>query len=40
MSEAELDATRNWLHLELGGAVKGADDTDFQMPPVKYVYRD
>jgi len=39
VSEEELDANRNWLHIELGGSVKGEDDMDFQMPPVKYVYK-
>lgn len=29
ISEEELDASKNWLHLELGGAVKGEDDMDF-----------
>ena len=29
ISEEELDENRNWLQLELGGSVKGEDDTDF-----------
>ena len=29
VSEEELDETKNWLHIELGGSVKGEDDMDF-----------
>lgn len=39
ISEEKLDDSKNWLHIELGGSVKDQDDTDFQMPPVKYVYK-
>jgi len=39
VSEEELDANKNWLHIELGGSVKGEDDMDFQMPPVMYIYK-
>ena len=30
---------RKYLQMELGGAVKGEDDVDFQMPTVKYVFK-
>ena len=39
VSEEPLDEHRNWLHIEVSGSVKDQDDTDFQMPPVKYVYK-
>jgi len=39
ISEETIPEGRNWIHLELGGSVKGEDDCDFQVPPVKYVFR-
>ena len=34
-----LPAGRKYIQMELGGAVKGEDDIDFQIPSVKYVFK-
>jgi len=34
-----LPEGRKYLQMELGGAIKGEDDVDFQMPTLKYVFR-
>ena len=39
ISEETIPEGRNWIHLELGGSVKGEDDVDFQVPPIKYIFR-
>jgi len=39
VAEETIPEGRGWIHIELGGSVVGEDDMDFQVPPVKYVFR-
>lgn len=39
ISEEKIPEGRTWLHIELGGSVKGEDDMDFMIPPIKYIFK-